>query len=268
MIVRLMGTGGADGIPAFYGNDRVSQYARAHRGKDIRTRAAAVIDDTLKIDLGPDTYHQMVRDGLDPRAWSALLFTHSDADHFAPDELMYVLYPFVEEDYVQFTIYANEFICDRIQAKFPDWPFELVATHSFQTFSHGEYTITPVHAFHKPEEDAHNFVIQDGRTTFLYATDTGLWEEPTWNALAQHSIDGMVIECAEAFADSNYDGHLDAHEVLYVVNRMRSEGILREGAPVLTTHMSSRGDATHQELTDFFAPYGIEVGYDGQVLEI
>ena len=59
MQVRLLGTGGSDGIPAFYGNDRVSAHARKVRGKEMRTRSAALVDGTLKIDLGPDTLCQL-----------------------------------------------------------------------------------------------------------------------------------------------------------------------------------------------------------------
>jgi phosphoribosyl 1,2-cyclic phosphate phosphodiesterase len=51
MKVLLMGTGGADGIPALYGNDRVSKFARANGGKDLRTRSAALIDGVFKLDL-------------------------------------------------------------------------------------------------------------------------------------------------------------------------------------------------------------------------
>src|SRR5690606_11830913 len=86
MNIRLLGTGGADGVPALYSDSRVSLYAREHGGKDIRSRAAALIDGVLKIDLGPDTWSQLTREGLDARDWTALLFTRSDADHFAPDE--------------------------------------------------------------------------------------------------------------------------------------------------------------------------------------
>ena len=117
MRLRLMGTGGADGVPGFYSDSRVSRYARQHGGKDIRTRAAAVVDDVLKIDLGPDTWWQSVRDSIDARDWTAILFTHSDADHFAPDELMYCLFPFNQMEYAGFTIYANGFICRRILEK-------------------------------------------------------------------------------------------------------------------------------------------------------
>ncbi|HTQ11150.1 MAG TPA: hypothetical protein VMI31_13870, partial [Fimbriimonadaceae bacterium] len=94
MKIRLLGTGGADGIPAFYGSNPVCDFARLHGGREIRTRAAALVDEGLKIDFGPDTLAQVQREGLDPADWTAVVFTHSDEDHLTASEFQYFLYPF------------------------------------------------------------------------------------------------------------------------------------------------------------------------------
>src|SRR3954467_14394138 len=98
MKIRLLGTGGADGIPALCGKSQVSDYAREHGGKDVRTRAAALVDGELKIDFGPETLPQIRREGLDATAWTAALFTHSDEDHLAVSEFQYFLYPFCDNE--------------------------------------------------------------------------------------------------------------------------------------------------------------------------
>ena len=100
MNIRLLGTGAADGIPGFFGNDMVSRYARENGGKDVRTRSAALIDGVLKIDFPPDTLTQVQRDLLDALDWTGLVFTHSDDDHFAVDELQYALFPFTDLDHL------------------------------------------------------------------------------------------------------------------------------------------------------------------------
>lgn len=266
MTIRLLGTGAADGIPALYSESDVSRYAREHGGKDVRTRAAAVIDDTLKIDFGPDTLAQLQRERLDARDWSAVIFTHSDADHLALSELQYVLYPFNSFEYAGFTIYANPTICEMIASAYPGWPFELVRTASFTCFRHAEYTITPIRAFHKPDEDAQNLIVDDGETTILYATDTGIWQEPTWNFLANVRLDGLIIECTDGFAPTTYDGHLDLRECVDVVTKLRMMGTLKPHAPVVTTHHSHNGFGTHAQLEEALAPYDIVPGYDGIVL--
>ncbi len=268
MIVHLLGTGAAEGIPAFFSNTEVSRYARAHGGKDIRSRSAALIDDCIKIDIGPDTVMQMNRDGLDAVNWTAILVTHSDCDHFAPAELRYALHPFSDKVYADFVVYANEEIVAQIEAMYPDWPFEAVTTRSFQPFTHAGYTITPVAANHMTTEDCQNFVISDGEKTVLYATDTGVWQKPTWDALEHHRLNGMIIECTEGFRPTNYFGHLDIRECIAVVDALRDQGTLLDDAVVCTTHHSHNGGATHGQLEKVLSPHGILVGYDGLTLEI
>lgn len=268
MNIRLLGTGAADGIPAFYSNSRVSRYAREHGGKDIRTRCAALVDGVLKIDLPPDTLVQMHRDRLDPLDWTALLFTHSDDDHFAVAELQYGLHPFNDMGYMGFTIYGNQAIADRIWSQYPDWPLEVVVTHSFQPFRHSDYTITPIKAMHKCEEDSHNLIIQKGDQTLLYATDTGYWEEESWEFLQDFKLDLLVIECTEGFCGTPYNGHLDIDELGQVTDRLRKDSIIGDSTHIVTTHHSHSGEATHAELEKALVSLRAEPGYDGMVVSI
>jgi phosphoribosyl 1,2-cyclic phosphate phosphodiesterase len=268
MHIRLLGTGGADGIPAMYSNTRVSQHARAHGGKDIRSRTAAVIDDVLKIDFGPDTWHQLAREGLDAQDWTAVLFTHSDADHFAIDELQYALYPFNECEFAGFQIYGNAVICRAIMERYPEWPFEVVMTHNFEPFEHGGYTITPILPRHKESEEAHNFIFEADGKRFLYATDTGVYFDRTFEYLAGKRMDCVVIECTEGFVHTPYNGHLDVKDLHLVLDRLRANGTIDHGTLIVTTHHSHNGDATHNELEQALNPHGILVGFDGMTIEI
>jgi phosphoribosyl 1,2-cyclic phosphate phosphodiesterase len=264
----MLGSGAADGIPAFYSDTRVSEHARAHRGRDIRSRCAAIVDDMLKIDLGPDTWYQLMREGLDARDWIAVLITHSDDDHFSIDELQYAVHPFNDMEFFGFPIYGNRPVCRRIIERYPNWPFEVTETKSFQTVEIAEYRVTPLEANHKRDEDSHNFLIDDGAKVLLYGTDTGYWFDTTWDYLKGIKLDCLVLECSEGFVPTPYNGHLDAKEFLAVVDRLRRMGTLHDATRVVTTHHSHNGDGTHQELVDFFSTYGIEVGYDGLSFDI
>lgn len=268
MNIRLLGTGAADGIPSPFGDDKVSQYARENGGKDVRSRSAAIVDGVLKIDLGPDTNMQMQRDRLDAREWSAVIYTHSDDDHFAVNEIQYALFPFTQHEYLPYTIYANATILAQIEARYPNWPIELVETRSFQTFHHAGYAITPVRARHIHEEDCHNLVIERDGKAILYATDTGVYSEETFRYLGNFQLDALVIECTDGFCATTYEGHLDFKEVVMVVNRLREQGTLRADSQVVTTHHATRGEARHCDLERAFRPHGIEPGYDGMLLEI
>lgn len=268
MQIRLLGTGGADGIPAFYGNDRVSAFARQHRGKEIRTRSAALVDETLKIDLGPDTLHQLNAYGLEARDWSALLFTHSDADHLCLSELQYCLFPFVECEHLGFTIYASGKVCDMIRAEYPEWPMDLVELEAERQYNVNGYAVTPVLANHRPDEECFNFIIEKEGRKALYATDTGVYLERTFKFLENQALDALVIECSDGKYKTPYIGHMDMAQCVEVVGRLRTSGAIGSQAQVITTHHTAGGDLTHGELEELLAAHGIVPGYDGMLIEI
>lgn len=268
MKVQLMGTGGAEGIPALHAHTRVSNHARVHGGKDVRTRSAALVNGEFKLDLGPDTVCQVHRLNLDTHDWTAVFYTHSDLDHLAIPELQYFLYPFDQEGFAMpFPVYGNEHVVQRIADYYPDWPIELHQTESFRPFTHGHFQLTPIQARHLIEEDAQNLILDDGERTLLYATDTGYWAEVTWRFLEKVKLDALVIECTEGYRKTGYDGHLDIELCRAVVCRLREMGTLSPQSIVCTTHHSHNGGATHADLEADLNPDGILVGYDGLCLE-
>lgn len=263
MKILLTGTGAADGIPAFFADSRVSQYAREHKGKDLRTRASAVVDDILRLDFGPDTFAQCQLLGVRPFDWKYIAFTHSHDDHFAPKELQYMFPPFVSEDAPRPIILGNQAILDGITSAFSDAvKLDLQLIQSFRSVNVGEYEITPIRAYHKLDEDSLNLIIKRDKT-LLYATDTGVWQEPTWEFLEGWRFDAIVMEATDGFNPTEYWGHLSAHEMVAMVNRLREMGCAPSGIPIATTHHSHAGLATHAELREFFEPLGITVGFDG-----
>ncbi|HVL38224.1 MAG TPA: MBL fold metallo-hydrolase [Fimbriimonadaceae bacterium] len=268
MKIRLLGTGAADGIPAFTMDSEVSRHARQVGGKEIRSRCGALIDDVLKLDLPPDTLAQCQRDRVDPGLWTGLVFSHSHDDHFAPREIQYFVYPFNEREFTPFTIYGNAAICSRLNEIYPEWPIELVETRSFQCFRHGDHSVTPIRANHKLDEDSHNLIVQGEGKTFLYGTDTGVWEEPTWAYLSDFRLDGLVLECTEGFHGTGYAGHLDIYSFFHVIDRLRKQGTVHDGTFIATTHHSALGQATHAQLESVLRPHGIEPGFDGMVIEL
>ncbi len=266
MQIRLLGTGAADGIPGFYSNDPVSMFARENGGKDIRTRSAALVDEVIKIDLPPDTLCQLQRDGLDANDWSALVFTHSHEDHFAVGEIQYALYPFTELYQLPFSIYGNATIREAFQDRYPDWPIDFVELDAFNTYRHAGYSITPIPALHKDDEECHNLLIQRDGKVLLYATDTGIWDEPTFEFLSKVRLDCLVIECTEGFRRTDYPGHLNLEDLGTVLERLRSFGAVPQSCPIVTTHHAHTGRARHCDLEKALKPLGAQPGFDGMVV--
>lgn len=268
MRIRLLGTGGADGIPALCARSMVSDYAREHGGKDVRTRAAALVDGVLKLDFGPDTLAQIQRDGLNPLDWTATVFTHSDEDHLTVSELQYFVYPFNDNDSLPFTIFGNPDVCRIIRARYPEWPFEIFETKAFEPFQHLDFTITPILANHKVGEEAHNLIIEKDGRKLIYATDTGIWCERTFEFLKGAMANALVIECTDGFKKSTYNGHLDIAECVGVVHRLRDFDGIADDARVVTTHHSHQGGARHCDLVKALGRFAIEPGYDGMEFEV
>lgn len=268
MNLTLLGTGGADGIPGIFAEDRISAHARRAGGKDVRTRAAAIIDRSLKIDFGPDTAWQVIQNGLNPCEWTGLVFTHSHEDHLAVAELQYALFPFVEAEAFPFGIYGNAKIAELLRARYPDWPFEMHVTKSFEPFTAAGCRITPIAAKHDPDEDCQNLIIESGGVSLLYATDTGWWDPATWEFLSGCRLDSLVIECTNGLVDDDYVGHLNAASCVRLVDRLRSDGVLAPNGSVFTTHHSHNGSATHAELEKALEPHRIQPGYDGLSVDL
>ena len=268
MNVRILGTGGADGIPSFFGETELSEYARANGGKDVRTRTGAVVDKVLKVDLGPDTYAQCAAQGIRARDWRSIFVTHSHFDHFDPGMLQYCLPPFVPVEARVPEVFGNKQVLEELARSFSS--ADMIPTaliRSFETVEVDGYRITPVAAYHKLDEDSVNLVIERDGSTLLYATDTGVYQQPTWDFLAGRRFNAVVIECTDGFNPSDYWGHLSCEEVLATVRQLREIGCLDASSKIITTHHADSGMATHAQLEDFFAPHGITVGYDGLEFE-
>ncbi len=268
MTIRLLGTGGADGIPALFGDDPVSTWSREHGGSEIRTRAAALVDDGLKIDLPPENSAQLLRNNLQACDWDLLLFTHSDDDHLTLSELQYALFPFTESFESPFPIFANPTVLDEIRRRYPDWPLELHEIRSFCPFESAGYRINPLRARHTPGEDCFNFLIERGGRRLVYATDTGVWSDETFEALKGAALHLLVIECTNAFQPSSYLGHLDLDGLGYVLNRLRATGAVTADTRVVTTHHAAQGGARHCDLHAALAPLDAEPGFDGMLIEV
>ena len=86
MRIRYLGTAAAEGFPAVFCNCAACKMARELG--ELRTRSQALIDETLLVDLPPETYYHTVRFGIDLSAVSHLLVTHSHTDHFYAQELV------------------------------------------------------------------------------------------------------------------------------------------------------------------------------------
>ena len=103
--ITYYGTGDGYGIPEPFCSCRLCSYARAHGGKDIRTRSQATVDDIM-IDCSSDMFAHQAFYGLDMRKYRHILITHGHSDHYAVSEMTA----------------PKRTICSTVRTAFPDAP--------------------------------------------------------------------------------------------------------------------------------------------------
>lgn len=273
MTFTILGTAAAEGWPGLWCPCDACTEARRRGGRDIRRRTAYHLGERIHIDLGPDSYSSMLQFGLSYASMEHLLITHSHADHLCPSELQYRSRGFVPEGLAtELVVHGNARVRERIEHAGIDLAncrarFEPLAL--FKPIDLGEGVVaTPILADHaSTDEQAVNFLLQREGRTLLQGNDTGWWPEETWEFLAGQELDIALIECT--YGDHRGGAHhLGAEDVLEVRDELARLGALASDARVIVVHFSHNGGWLHEDLEAFFAPEGIEVGYDGMTLEL
>lgn len=267
MKLMFLGTGSAEGMPALFCGCRVCREARRGKGPDRRTRTSVLLNDVVKIDLGPDTLAHAHAYDLDLSRLEHLVFTHSHDDHFAPRELQYLSPTFAPERQGLLQVWATDDLIQKMTGEmacfFEQVPLSLHLLAPFVEVAVGPLFLTPFPAQHKPDELCLNFLVRDGERVLLYATDTGWYEEKTWAFLRGRRIDAAIVECGKGASTQPYPGHLNVDEVRRYKARLVEGGGLAPDAPFWVTHVAHTGLLLHEELAERLAPDRIAVAYDG-----
>lgn len=264
MRVLFLGTAAAEGVPGLFCGCEVCRLARERGGKDLRTRSSIFIDGTLKIDLPPDTLHHVLTYGLDLSTLRHLLITHTHEDHLAVHELSYLVPGFAYRQHPLTAYGSADFV--RLLAHASDdlrqW-LNLRALEPFSLYEIDRYTVIPVLAHHREDEQCFNYIVSDGKASLLYMCDTGWYREATWRYLAGVRLDAVIAECTKGFIDAPYDTHLSLNDVLRLKERLKAMGVAHSATRWAITHFSHNGRPIQCELEEFCEPHGIEVAYDG-----
>lgn len=277
MRLLFLGTAAAEGYPGIFCNCPNCNEARALGGRNIRLRSALLVNDNLLIDFGPDLLAAAQRSGCNLSQVTTALITHAHSDHFLienanlridtftarlPIPTLHLFGP--QEATAAFfepsTDHSTPPDLDRLRM--------LVTTvHAFDEWQAGDYAFRAYHAYHAVGSlEALFYSIDDGRRAVLYATDTGPFPEDTWQALAGQSFDVIILE--ETMGTGSYTQHMGFEDFFKHTERMRAMGLLRPNGRILAHHFSHTSNPSHEKLVAIFAPYGVEVAYDGLQIEL
>lgn len=276
MHIKLLGTAAAEGIPALFCNCPVCTYAKKAAGKEIRTRAQTLIDDSLLIDFPADSYIHMLHNQIDLSAISHLLITHSHDDHFYPMDLLMRL-PGYGKNWgkQQLHIYGNEFVIGLLKEmaqRFSEpaiWNY--LVPHRikpFDTFMVEDYKVTALPASHMKTEEALLYLVEKDGVSYLHAYDTGALSEAFYQGLRGKRVDGICVDCTMGKVFSQYWGHMGFENVLELKERLEREKITDSHTKWVITHFSHNGNWLYQDMEKDLKHTQINAAYDGMEIDL
>ncbi len=267
-----LGTAAAEGFPAVFCNCQYCKEARKLRGKNIRTRSQAMINDDLLIDFPADTYHHFLTNNIEGDKIKYLLVTHSHQDHFYYEDLEMRHSPFVHDMRVEtLQVYCGKGTYQKLLS-YGRVPVgvELHLLEAFQETSVGSYKVTPLPARHYIGDGAVFYLIKDDKTV-LYAHNTGYFYEEVFDYLKGQKIvlDMISFDCTKVEIPASDEGfHMGLDNIFRVVDRLRENGNVNQHTTLVVNHFSHNANPLHEALEEKVCKKGYLVSYDGMRMEI
>ncbi len=279
MKLQYFGTAAAEGVPALFCECEICEKARQKGGRNIRTRPQALVDDKILIDIGPDTYLHILRDGLPLHKIYTCLITHSHGDHLFTQNIGYRLTPIYTKRVTNndpFHMYGTQIIKDRVwngtadraEAMYKKGELDFTVVKPFVPFETDGYKITPLNSIHGAEEAIFYVIEKDGKA-MMYAHDTGLFPDDTWEYLEKLNVkfDLVSLDCTNGLKESKYPGHMGIKENVIVRDRLKEMGKIDDNTICIINHFSHNALVGYDELVPIAEEKGLTVSYDGMIVE-
>jgi phosphoribosyl 1,2-cyclic phosphate phosphodiesterase len=279
MMITFLGTAAVNAYPEAFCQCDNCDRARELGGPSLRKRSAALINDDLLIDLGPDIMTASLMHGRSLTRVRYCLQTHAHADHLDPSHFLSRspeygvvgaprLHFYASTATVRVAAQLLERDCAPLGLLDPKagerLNLEIHQIEALQSFTVGPYQVTAFPANHDPVVDPLLYSVEGGGRSIFYGTDTATLPEETWQALHRCKLRFDVVILDHTYGpDEPGSDHLSAQQFIEHVGRMREEGLLTDTARAFATHIAHQGNPVHPDLADFAARHGYEVAYDG-----
>lgn len=274
MKVKFLGTAAAEAIPAMYCDCETCRKARALGGKNIRTRSQTLIDDEMFIDYPCDTYYHVLVNNINLLDIKHCLITHIHEDHFYPDDFNWFEkgYSYPPQDWHGLTVYGSKDIEPWLEPRVQKSQGLLCCKPQlpFKPFKVGDYTVTALKANHGTD-NPYIYVIEKDGKTLLYANDTGLFPDETWEYLKSSGIcfDAVSMDCNAGTSDITYTSHMGLPRNIKTRDMLIEYGIVNDNTKFILNHFSHNGgDVIYEEFSSIAEKYGFITTYDGFEIEI
>lgn len=266
MEVLLLGTGAADGWPNPF--CRCRSCVDAADRNAIRGQTAALVDDVLMLDCGPEAPRAAVRFGRTLADVRHILLTHAHADHLGPQALLFRSW--VDAGHSLDVIGPADALDVCRPWVGPDDPVRFVPVAAGDELPVGEYTVRALPAQHRVFRDG-DAVLYDvtgpDRARILWACDTGPLPASWFEAVRDTAFDAVFLE--ETFGDRTdlSSGHLGLPGFAETVGALRGCGAVVDSTDVVAVHLGHHNPPIAQ-LRERLRHCGARPGTDGEVLHM
>lgn len=267
MDITFLGSAAAEGIPFPYCDCETCAHARKHKGKNIRKRCAYMINNDFLIDVGPDLFTACAEHDVDLLNVRYMAVTHSHLDHLLVQNLKLRSDHFHNGTKLPKLTFvggpSTMTMLNQSGSKDSDMGIERVPILPYETSDLGSYHLKSIRATHFPAlGDAMNFIIDDGESKIMIASDTGLYQDDVWEHLRNLQLDTLIIEMTKGIFDSNHV-HLNIEDAESTIKSMKEIDAITEKTAIYATHFGHQHCPPHDELHSILHEKGIECVYDG-----
>lgn len=274
MKLKYLGTAAAEGYPAMFCDCENCRKAFKNKGKNIRSRSQAIIDNSLLIDFPCDTYYHCAINDINLHDIRNCLITHVHRDHLYPVDFLYFKNGFSHPapDF-KLNLFGSEDV-EKILADYPEAIYKylnFVKIKPFEPFLVGKYTVTALKAYHGTD-NPYIYAISNGEKNILYAHDTDIFREETWEYMKANNMhfDLVSMDCTEgAYEELDYHGHMCLGRNIKCRDRMLSENLIDKNTIVVLNHFSHNGKSSnYDEFAPLVAKDGFLTSFDGMEIEL
>jgi phosphoribosyl 1,2-cyclic phosphate phosphodiesterase len=284
MQLTFLGTSASEGYPDAFCACPNCETARCLGGPSLRKRSAALINDDLLIDFGPDLMAASLQHGVSLANVRYGLQTHEhhdhlDASHFASRSPLCGVHEGPRLHYYatqQALTHAARMLrpsdpaLDLLDPAVGDrLNLTVHAVEPFQHFAVGPYQVLSLRAHHAPETTALLYLIEQAGRTLFYGTDTGELPLATWDALAAYAPTIHLVVLDHTFGyQGRSNGHMNRTQFLEQIDGLRARGLLADDARSFATHIGHHSNEPHPQLAEIAAAHGYAIAYDGLTVQV
>lgn len=264
MEIVLLGTGAADGWPSPFCRCESCRDAAARN--QIRGQTAALVDDVLMLDCGPEAPRAAVRLGRTLADVRHILLTHAHPDHLDPQVLLFRSWIDTGHDLEVIGPADAIDACRRWVG--PQDQVRFTPVRVGDRISAGSYEVTVLPArhrvFHDGDSVLYDITAPDGARV-LWACDTGPWPDSWFEAVRDAAYDAVFLE--ETFGDRSElsDQHLGLPEFGDMLTGLRAAAAVTRKTQVVAVHLGHHNPPI-EELERRLRTYGARPGHDGEVV--